>query len=286
MLTIERRVSHCEVNNSILTTKYKALIYFHFKEIVNKVYEFDFIFVLLVALAAFGSAVFHSFSGFAGGLVLAVLLAPLLGIKETVPVVATALIISNVARIWAFRKSIAIREYLAVFLAALPFIVISAYVYVSLPVGAVALVLGLFLLASIPLNRTFKKREIKVGMRGLMLAGVPYGIVSGSTFGAAVILAPFLIGAGLAGEMLIGTVALLGFSLNVTKTIVFGLSPLLTNELALTGILVGLCTMPGAYAGRWLVRNTSMRVHEKFMEVFIGCGGVLFLYEAFVWFLP
>lgn len=247
-------------------------------------YEFDLLFVVLVALAAFSSAVFHSFSGFAGGLVLAVMLAPLLGIKETVPVVATALIISNVARIWAFRKSVAVKEYLAVFLAALPFIVLSAYVYVSLPVGAVALVLGIFLLISIPLNRVLKKKEIKVGLRGLALAGVPYGIVSGSTFGAAVILAPFLIGAGLAGEMMIGTVALLGFSLNVTKTIVFGMSPLLTNELALTGVLVGLCTMPGAYVGRWLVRNTSMRVHAQFMEVFIACGGLLFLYEAFQWF--
>ncbi|NCV51923.1 MAG: hypothetical protein EBW65_05300 [Gammaproteobacteria bacterium] len=217
--------------------------------------EIDFVFIFLVAAAAFSSAVFHSFSGFAGGLVLAVMLAPLLGVKETVPVVATALIISNIARIWAFRKSVAIKEYLAVFLTGLPFIVLSAYVYVSLPVGVVALVLGLFLLVSIPLNRSLN--------------------------GAAVMLAPFLIGAGLAGETMIGTIAMLGFSLNVTKTIVFGMSPLLTNELMVTGILVGLCTMPGAYVGRWLVRNTSVRVHSQFMEIFIACGGLLFLYEAY-----
>ena len=243
--------------------------------------DIDFLFVTLVAAAAFSSAVFHSFSGFAGGLVLAVMLAPLLGVKETVPVVATALIISNVARIWAFRKSVAIKEYLAVFTAALPFIVLSAYVYVSLPVGVVALVLGIFLLASIPLHRTLKKKEVKVGLKGLALAGIPYGIVSGSTFGAAVMLAPFLIGAGLAGETMIGTIAILGFSLNVTKTVVFGMSPLLTSELLTMGILVGLCTMPGAYIGRWLVRNTSVRVHAQFMEIFIACGGVLFLYEAY-----
>jgi uncharacterized membrane protein YfcA len=148
-------------------------------------------------------------------------------------------------------------------------------------VGVVALVLGLFLLISIPLNRILKKKEVKVGYQGLALAGVPYGIVSGSTFGAAVMLAPFLIGAGLAGETMIGTIAMLGFSLNVTKTIVFGMSPLLTAELLTMGILVGLCTMPGAYVGRWLVRNTSVRVHAQFMEVFIACGGCLFLYEAF-----
>ena len=115
----------------------------------------------------------------------------------------------------------------------------------------------------------------------MALAGIPYGIVSGSTFGAAVMLVPFLIGAGLVGEIMIGTVAVLGFSLNVTKTIVFGMSPLLTNELMVTGILVGLCTIPGAFVGRWLVRNTSVRVHAQFMEIFIACGGILFLYEAY-----
>ena len=103
------------------------------------------------------------------------------------------------------------------------------------------------LLISIPLNRTLKKKEVKVGLRGLALAGIPYGIVSGGTFGAAVMLAPFLIGAGLAGETMIGTIAILGFSLNVTKTIVFGMSPLLTSELLTMGILVGLCTMPAPY---------------------------------------
>ena len=205
---------------------------------------------------------------------LAVMLAPLLGVKETVPVVATALIISNVARIWAFRRSVAIKEYLAVFLTGLPFIVLSAYIYVSLPVGVVGVVLGLFLLVSIPLNRTLKKKRGESRAQRSGSRWDPYGIVSGSTFGAAVMLAPFLIGAGLAGETMIGTIAMLGFSLNVTKTIVFGMSPLLTNDLMVTGILVGLCTMPGAYVGRWLVRNTSVRVHSQFMEVFIACGGL------------
>ena len=105
---------------------------------------------------------------------LAVMLAPLLGVKETVPVVATALIISNIARIWAFRKSVAVKEYLAVFGTSLPFIVLSAYVYVSLPIGVVALVLGLFLLVSIPLNRSLKKKEVKrLGSEVWLLLGSP-----------------------------------------------------------------------------------------------------------------
>ena len=50
----------------------------------------DALSMLLIVLAAFGTAVFHSIGGFAGGLLLAICLAPILGVKETVPVTAPA----------------------------------------------------------------------------------------------------------------------------------------------------------------------------------------------------
>ncbi len=80
--------------------------------------------------------------------------------------------------------------------------------------------------------------------------------------------------------MLVGTVASIGFGLNVLKSVVFGFSPLLTPDLLLKGILIGLATVPGAFVGRWIVRSTPLRIHKVFMEVLILCGGLYFLYEA------
>jgi uncharacterized membrane protein YfcA len=240
---------------------------------------FDAITVLLVVAAAFGTAVFHSVGGFAGGLLLAICLAPILGVKETVPVTATAMIVSNVTRVWVFRHSVNWRAFVAVFGVAVPFIVLSAVVYIALPVTVVALLLGTFLIISVPLRRFMEKRDFKVGTKGLAIAAVPYGLISGSTFGAGMMLAPFLLGFGLAGEYLVGTVAAIGFGLNLTKSVVFGFSPLLGQSLLLKGILVGLCTIPGAYVGRWIVRSTPLRVHQLFMEGFILCGATYFLWK-------
>ncbi len=242
--------------------------------------ELDGLSMLLIVLAAFGTAVFHSVGGFAGGLLLAICLAPILGVKETVPVTATAMIISNSNRAWAFRHAVDWRIFAVVFGTALPCIVLSAIVYVRLPVPIVALVLGGFLALSVPLRRYMERRDFRVGRRGLAVAALPYGLISGSTFGAGMMLAPFLLGAGLAGEQLVATVASLGFGLNLVKTTVFGVSPLLDGPLMLKGAVIGLCTVPGAYVGRWIVRNTPIRVHTHLMETLVLAGSVYFLWEA------
>ena len=242
--------------------------------------ESEVLTAVLVILAAFGTALFHSVGGFAGGLLLAICLAPLLGVKETVPVTAVAMIVSNVARVWVFRRAVDWRVFGTVFAPAFPFIAVSAILYVSLPVAVVGLILGLFLMISVPLRRSMAQRNFKVGKPGLAAVGVPYGFVSGSTFGAGLMLAPFLLGAGLAGERLVATVAVLGLGLNLTKSVVFGLSPLLDAELLVKGLLIGLCTIPGAYVGRWIVCRTPLRIHSLFMEAFILIGAGYFLWIA------
>ena len=242
--------------------------------------QLDLLSIALVVLAAFGTAVFHSVSGFAGALLLAIALAPIVGVKETVPVVATAMVISNSARMWAFRRTVNWRIWASIFFSALPFIVLSAIVYVQLNEAVVATILGIFLGAMVPVRRAMKRMDVKVGYRGLAAVAVPYGMLSGSTFGAGMMLAPFLLGAGLAGEYLVGTVAALGWGLNLTKSIVFGFSPLMDRPLLMQGILIGLFTVPGAYIGRWIVRTTAVRVHTLFMEAVILGGGTYFLWQA------
>ena len=163
---------------------------------------------------------------------------------------------------------------------AIPTIIGGAMLYVYLPVTAIAAILGCFLIISVPLRRVLKKRNFVVGLRGLSVVGSGYGIAAGTVIGAGLLLAPFLLGAGLAGEGLVGIVAALGFTVNVIKTLVFGGSELLNLELAVAGVLIGLCTIPGAYTGRWVVQHTPIRVHTILVEVMILCGAGYFLYQA------
>ncbi len=233
-----------------------------------------------LVFAAFATAILHSVGGFAGALMLAIAVAPALGVKETVPVVATAMMISHASRAWLFRNSVDWGAFRMLFLFGLPFIIAGVLFYVELSERAVALFLGCFLVVTLPLRRLLSGLRIAVPRWAIAVVAVPYGFISGTTFGAGMILAPFMLGAGIAGEALLATVAVSGVMLNVTKTIAFGLSPLLTSELAMIGVVMGLCTFPGHAMGRWIVRRTSIRVHTLVLEVFVGFGAVFMLWKG------
>jgi uncharacterized membrane protein YfcA len=234
----------------------------------------------LIAAIAYASAVFHSVGGFAGGLLLTIGLAPVLGVKETIPVASVALIVSNLTRVWVFRRWIPWPEALAIFTAALPGVILGAVLYIKLPVHYVALVLGLFLIVTVPLRRYVAHHDFKVSVNGLRAVAVPYGLVAGTVVGAGMMLGPFLLGAGIVGVRLVALIAALGLGLNMTKGVVFGASPLLDLGLAAKGLMIGFCAMPGAFTGRWIVTNTPIRVHTVFMECFILCGAGYFLWRA------
>ena len=242
--------------------------------------QLDTLTLVLVALAAFSTALFHSVAGFAGALLLSVCLAPLIGIRSVVPVVAFAMIISNINRIFLFREAIDWKAYRAIMVTGLPGIIAGAVVYLYLPVKAIAIVMGCFLLLSIPLRRVFKKRNYKVGYRGLSAVGIVYGLISGTVFGGGMILGPFFLGAGIVGQSLVGVVAALGLTLNITKSIVFGAGNLLDGELISLGVLVGVCTIPGGMLGKWIVKNTDIEVHTVIVETLMFAGGCYFIYQG------
>jgi len=243
--------------------------------------QLDVLTIVLVALAAFATALFHSVAGFAGALLLSVCLAPLIGVRAVVPIVALAMIISNSNRILLFRNQIDWKAYRSIMITGLPSIVIGAVIYLYLPVKAIAIVMGCFLIISIPLRRVFKKRNYSVGYRGLSLVAIVYGVVSGTVFGGGMILGPFLLGAGIVGQGLVGLIAALGLTLNITKTLVFGAGDLLNREMISLGILVGVFTIPGGMLGKWIVKNTKLEVHTIIVEALMFVGGCYFLFQGF-----
>jgi len=236
--------------------------------------------ITYLVFAAFATAILHSVGGFAGALMLAIALAPVLGVKETVPVVATAMMISHASRAVLFRKSVDWGAFRMLFFFGLPFIIAGVLFYVELSERAVALFLGCFLLFTLPLRRILSGLKITVPRWSVAVIAIPYGFLSGTSFGVGMILAPFMLGTGIVGEALLATVAVSGVMLNVTKTIAFGLSPLLTTQLAILGIVLGFCTIPGHAVGRWVVRRTSIRVHTLVLEVFVVTGALYMLWKG------
>ena len=231
-------------------------------------------------IAAFITAVFHSVSGLAGALLLVIILAPFLGVKLVVPLVAVTVIFSNITRLWVFRHELLVPIFIPIVATALPGMVIGSLIFVYLPVKTISILLGAFLALSIPGRRFMKNKDVKVGRVGFLTIGPIYGLISGVTMGAGLILAPFFLGAGMVGRQIVAMTAAIGITLNITKTIVFSTSPLMSFSLLGIGIIMGLCTIPGAYVGRSILNRTSIHVHTILIECVMLAGAVFFFSQA------
>lgn len=235
----------------------------------------------LLAVVAFLAATVSGMSGVGGGLLLAIFIAPVVGVKAVVPTVGIASLIAHVIRVWVYRKGIAWRPALVMLAGAVPATFVSARLYVDLPADIISAILGVFLLASVPVRRLMVRHDLRFGARSLGLAAVCYGLLSGTTIGGGVLVIPALLGAGLAGLAVLATDAVIGLGSLIIKTVVFGSFDVLTPRLLIIGCLLGVCMIPGTYLARWLVMRTPLHVHVVAMEAVVVVGACSFLWGAF-----
>ncbi|KAB2870031.1 MAG: sulfite exporter TauE/SafE family protein [Ideonella sp.] len=233
-----------------------------------------------VALVAFAAAVLGGLAGYGTGLILPIALAPVIGVANVVPLMAVAMMINNGSRVLAFRREIAWPHVRRMLLLGLPACLLGAWGYTRLDTRAVALLLGLFLLASIPLRRALQRARRKLGARGEVIAGGAFGVIEGGMTGTGVILISMLMAAGVQGAALIATDAVISVAMSLAKALLFGGAARLDAALAVAGVLVGLCTAPGAFVARAILTRMPQQVHLRIMEAVVVCGGVGFLWRA------
>lgn len=233
-----------------------------------------------VAAVAFAASILGGLAGYGTGLVLPVVLAPVVGVANVVPVMALAMLINNASRVAAFRHDVQWPHVRRVLLLGLPLNIAAAWGYTRLDARGVALLLGLFLLASLPLRAWLRSRQRQLGPRGELVAGAGFGFVNGGMSGTGVLLISLLMAAGLQGPALIATDAAISVILEVAKVAVFGGLSRLDGGLALAAVLVGLCTTPGAFVARRLLDRIPQHVHARVMEVVVVVGACGFLWRA------
>lgn len=236
-------------------------------------------FALLGAIA-FLAAVVGGISSFGAGLLVTPFLVPIVGVKGVVPIMSVAMLFGNSSRIWVYRHEITVRPILQILIPALPGVALGAWLNDLLPQSALAMVLGLFLLASIPLRRFLAQHRI-VPTPGAIIGGsLLFGIISGALPGGGVVLLPLLLGIGLKGGGLVGTDAAIGVFVNIAKVLLFGAFALLDTNLFIGGVLIGLCMIPGAYGAHWLIRRLNMTMHTALIELLIVFSGASFIWSA------
>jgi len=236
--------------------------------------------LVAVALLAVGAAIVGGMGGFGTGVILTAALAPLIGVKALVPVLAVAGVIINAGRFWFYRASVERRALVIVLCASLPFVVLGTWLYSVLDARAVGTILGIAVIASVPARRLLKKRAITLGTHGLAIGSGVFGLASGVATGTGVILVSLLLGAGLSGPAVLATDALVSIALDLCKAALFERFDLMDAQSFFTGVVIGVATIPGSAIAAWLVTRVGARLHVVFMESLIVAGGLFMLWHA------
>lgn len=236
---------------------------------------------VLIGVVAFGASILGGLAGYGTGLILPIFLAPAVGVANVVPVMAVAMVFNNGSRVAVFWREIHWPHARRILLFGLPACVAGAWAYTLLEARWVALLLGSFFILSVPLRRLLVRAGWTLEARGVAVAGVGFGFVNGGVPGAGLLLISTLMAAGLAGPVLIATDAIVSAIMGVAKIALFGSVARLDAELALAGVLIGLCTVPGAFVARRLLALISLKVHTVVMEIVVLAGGAAFLWRAF-----
>jgi uncharacterized protein len=230
-----------------------------------------------VAAAAFAGAVASALTGSGGAVLVSLALAPVIGVAALVQTISVAMVVSHAARIAAFRHAVDWLTCALVLASAVPACIAGAVVYTRLNETAVAVVLGLFLTGVVAARRLLAGRTFALSRGGIVVASAVFGLVSGATIGGGILVLPILMGAGLAGMPLVATDAVIGLVLHFVKMVVFGTARVLTPDLAIFGLIVGACMIPGVYVARLVLARMPLRVHAAIMDAVIAAGGVSFL---------
>jgi len=233
-----------------------------------------------IFFAVLVTSAIHGATGVAGGFLMTAALAVIIGVKPVVPVMSVALLISHAARALLNVQDFDRTVFFSIVVPAVPCIVIGAAFYVWLPATAIAVLLGCVILASIPVRRWAKTRDMTTSRPALYAAGGVYGGLSGTTIGPGMLLVPFMLGYGMTKEAFVATLAGIALVTNITRVGVFGSADLLDGGYLLLGVLVGLVTIPGNWIGRAVLRRMTSERHGGIVDVLTVLGALNFFLLA------
>jgi uncharacterized membrane protein YfcA len=236
---------------------------------------------LVGAVALFASLV-GGVAGYGTGVLLPLVLVPITGAETVVPIIAITALFTNTSRAVAFRDSIDAPRTFIVLAGAVPTCVLGAYGFTLLTGRGALLVIGLTLMASVPLRRLMHRRGLVIEQRGLAAGAVGYGVLVGGTTGSGVLLLAMLMASGLAGAGVIATDAAISIVVGLVKIAVFGIAGIVDSKVMAFSLMIGAISMPGAFLAKALVDRMPVRVHTAILDAVVLFGGVFMVLNATV----
>ena len=236
--------------------------------------------LLLIAGVALFAAMIGGVTGYGTGALMPLVLVPLIGAEPVVPIIAISALFTNASRAAAFRGFIDPRRTGIVLAAAIPLCIVSAYGYTLLNNRGAMIVIGAMLILTVPLRHVLRRRDIRLGERGLAVGAAGWGALVGGTTGAGIVLLSLLMASGLHGAAVIATDAAISIGIGLIRITVFGIAGVVTAQVLTFALLIGLIAVPGTFLARALVARLPLRVHTAILDAVVVLGGAAMLFGA------
>jgi uncharacterized membrane protein YfcA len=237
----------------------------------------DLIAVLLLGVAA---GTLGGVIGFGSSIMLMPVLVILFGPREAVPIMAVAALLANASRAAVWWREVDWRAFAAYSATGVPAAALGASTLLTIPQRWIEIAMGLFFLAVIPARRWLAKRNLRINLWQLALAGAVVGYITGIVVSTGPINAPFFLAFGLVKGAYLATEALGSLAVYISKTIVFRSFGALPVDIISKGLVIGSSLMVGSFVAKRLVLKLRAEQFSMLIEGLLLASGLTMLGAA------
>lgn len=238
---------------------------------------------LLLGLFLLGAGAFtlSTISGGGGALLQIPILNFLLGASKTAQVINLGSFISRPSRIIIFWKYINWSVFWYYVPSAMLGALLAAYLFTEVKLYWIQIIVGLFLVSTFFQYRFGKKeRSFNVKLWYFIPLGFLISVIGTFTGGMGPILNPFLLNVGIDKEALIGTKSAQSFFLGIAQIGSYTYFGLMTKELWILGISVGLGAIVGNLLGKLLLKRMSKLAFRRWLITIMVLSGLVLIVKA------
>jgi uncharacterized membrane protein YfcA/uncharacterized membrane protein YkvA (DUF1232 family) len=246
------------------------------KSFYGTLIDFNFMKILSLLIGSFLAALISGAAGFGGALLLLPVLSWAIGPVTAVPVLTLAQLIGNLSRVYAGFKEISWKPVMVFIATAVPFSVIGALSFVSLPKELIMRIIGACVVI-FALLKYYKILKFNPGNNTLLAGGGVTGLLSGLVGSAGPIGAAVFLSLNLSPMGYIASEAVTATVMHIVKTIIYqkyvdiGLTEV---GVALgMGVFMVLVTM----AGKKVIEKMDREKVTAFVTVLLGVIGIIMI---------
>lgn len=230
-----------------------------------------------LGILGIGAGLLGGVIGFGTTIILMPPLVYLYGSLLTIPIIAITATIANLSRVLIWWRSIDWKVCAIYSATAIPAVILGANTLVLFNQSIIELILGVFLLALIPIRRWMRSKSMTVQLWQMAIVGAGIGYLTGIVATTGAINTPFFLAFGLTKGAYLGTEAASSLSIFITKGIVFHQLGVIDMTAITQGIYLGLCVFGGSLLSKRIVLKMPEERFVILMEWVIAISGISIL---------